>query len=184
MKNLKIVLLAVALTLSVLFALGLIASIREGKGTVPTGATDKDSRAERLKDPNLLYGYFSWSGMCINDRGEEGGCGTEKYLYLDGKYIEKNNWSGPDDKKEAEPTIKKQLDKAIVEKVKAEIRSRGLMVKDCSPVFTTDAGWDYFVNLDGVKRNFSNPPEPCSGALKAINEAIYSAQATVNGMDY
>ena len=183
-KLFKITLIVVALIFLSLFAYGLYVSILGGEKTVPNNQIDGGARTERLKDPNLLYGYFSWSGMCSNDYGEEGGCVAEKYLYLDGKYMEKYFWIGLNNRQETEPIIKKQLDNAVVEKVKAEIRSQGLMAESCPPIFTTDAGWDYFINLDGIKKDFSNPPKSCWDVLKSIDKIIDSAQMFVIGIDY
>jgi len=135
---------------------------------------DNITKDQRLADPNLLYFSSWWAGLCANENHEQGGCYKELYLYSDGKFIKMsgfvkyNEGSG----KEEDPSAQEQLSPAAVEKIKKMIRDSGVMVGDCPAGQIMDAGWNYQINLDGVKKSFRNPSENCQDTFSVIDDTL------------
>ena len=161
-----IVIAAVAL-LVILPYLGEIAREHTKTADVPT------PRDLRLTDPDLFYAASSWSGMCSNEKGEEGGCIDYFYLYNSGKFIHEFEWQGSDGRISTSSSEKMLGEKAVAEIVK-QIKDAKLLTRDCPALEIMDAGWSYRINLDGVKKSFDNPPEDCAVEL---NKALDSAEA-------
>lgn len=130
------------------------------------------TKTQRLADPNLLYFSSWWSGLCRNSHGEEGGCYGEMYFYSTGKFVKKSGWVGLNDRKEINPTVENQFSTATVSDIIQKIRTSGLIIKNCYPQEIMDAGWDYQINLDGVKKSFHNPPEDCESTFNYIDDII------------
>lgn len=77
-----------------------------------------------------------------------------------------------EDRREEEPNIQDQLSLAATEKIQKMIRDSRIMTKDCPMGQIMDAGWDYQINLDGVKKSFRNPPENCRDTFNAIDDTL------------
>ncbi|MCX6739455.1 MAG: hypothetical protein NT098_05435 [Candidatus Parcubacteria bacterium] len=126
-----------------------------------------------LADPNLLYAYSSWSGMCRSEiNREEGGCHSEAYLYDSGKYVSTGFWEGMGNKKIESPRVEKQLSKVAMDGILTKMRDSGIMDKECPDNMTVDAGWDYQLQLDGKKKRFINRPVECQKILDEIGKII------------
>lgn len=151
---------------------------RDSERILQNTENSKDIKTERLKDPNLLYTSTYWAGLCRNSKGERGGCYTERYLYSNGEYVEENGWIGLNNKTKIQP-VDKWLEGTTVREVRKQIEESGLMAKDCLSQEIMDAGWDYQINLDGVKKSFHNPPEECKNIFDNIDQIIDSAKQNI-----
>jgi hypothetical protein len=170
-----LILIIFILLLGPILAFYLIKSSYSGDQKEKNSEIEKSiAEDERLKDPDLLYASFSSYGLCRNDKGEEGGCSTKKYLYLSGKFITVSGWTGIKDKTETS-TNEKQLGKDLIGKVSKQIKDSGLMAKTCDGTQAIDASWRYQISLDGVKKEFRNPPDSCKNTFDAIDGLINSA---------
>lgn len=131
-------------------------------------------KEQRLADPNLLYFSSWWAGLCGNEKNEQGGCYSELYLYSDGKLIKMSGFIkyNEENGREPDPDIQKQLSSSTMERIEKTIRDSGVMEKDCPPQTIMDAGWDYQINLDGVKKSFHNPPRDCRDIFDAVDNII------------
>jgi len=125
----------------------------------------------RLADPDLLYASMSSFGLCANEKGEDGGCYTEYYLYKTGKFNQEIGWTGYDGRKTNSP-YEKQLDVAVVAQIIKKIQDSGVMSADCPMQNIMDASWNYQINLDGVKKAWRNPPTICQNVFYAINDIL------------
>lgn len=143
-------------------------------GPKPTPINNTPTRDQRLADPNLIYASSWWSGLCGNEKGDTGGCYSDMYLYSTGKFIKDAGFVNYDSKKEANPTIEIDFTATIVEQIINKIRDSGIMEKNCPSSNIMDAGWDYQVNIDGVKKSFSNPPSDCRDAFDKVDDLISS----------
>lgn len=164
-------LLVLALTAFVLLII-VVANLPQGKTTT----TEKPPNDPRLADPDLLYASLSSSGLCSNGKGEEGGCYTHIFLYRSGKYVDESGWQGRNNKNETMPTVEKQFDQSIVDKIIKHIKDSGIMTKNCPSAQTMDAWFSYQVNLDGVKKFFeASPILECQKIFWEIDSLISSA---------
>jgi hypothetical protein len=127
-----------------------------------------------LADPNLLYASMWWAGMCSNKKNEAGGCYHELYLYSDGKFVKMSGFIKYNEEsgREPDPSVQKRFSSSTVEQIKKTIRESGVMAKDCPPQEIMDVGWDYQINLDGVKKSFHNPPDDCKATFEFIDGVI------------
>lgn len=135
---------------------------------------DHITKEQRLADPNLLYFSSWWAGLCANEKHETGGCYSELYLYSDGQFIKMSGFIKYDEEsgREENPNIQKQFSSSTVEQIKKIIRDYGVMTKNCPPENIMDAGWDYQINLDGIKKSFHNPPQNCRDTFNAIDDIL------------
>lgn len=133
-----------------------------------------DTKDQRLADPDLLYASMNWAGLCVNEKQERGGCYGELYLYSDGDFIKKVGFIKYDEENggEENPGVRKQLSSDSIEQVEKIISDSVVMQKDCPPQDIMDAGWDYQINFDGVKKSFHNPPKECLDIFNQIDEKI------------
>ena len=145
-----------------------------GCAKVPTTLQTGQSKEQRLADPNLLYASMDWAGMCTNDKHEAGGCYDGIYLYLDGRVVKLSGFIKFNEGSQRDniPSDQKQLTSAAIEQIKKIIRGSNILTKDCKPETIMDAGWDYQVNLDGVKKPFQNPPQECRDVFDKIDNII------------
>jgi len=136
--------------------------------------TNNITKDQRLADPNLLYFSSWWAGLCANEKHEQGGCYRELYLYSDGEYIKMSGFVkyNEEDGKEEDSNVQNQLSSLAIEKIKTMIRDSGIMASDCPTGQIMDAGWDYQINLDGVKKSFHNPPEICRDTFNVIDDTL------------
>jgi hypothetical protein len=125
-----------------------------------------------LEDPNLLYASTFWSGMCRNEKGERGGCYTEIYFYSDGKLVKYSDFISSNGRENNNPPSETQLGLEAVSEVVKQIKDSMIMTKDCPSRQIMDAGWDYQINLDGVKKSFHNPPDECRSTFESIDGII------------
>ena len=134
----------------------------------------KSTKDQRLADPNLLYFSSWWSGLCSNEKHESGGCYRELYLYSDGEYIRMSGFIKYNEEsgREEDPSVQDKLSLAAVDKIKGMIRESGVMTKDCPAGQIMDAGWDYQINLDGMKKLFHNPQDNCLDAFNVIDDTL------------
>ena len=129
-------------------------------------------KEQRLADPGLLYFSSLWGGLCSNEAGESGGCYTEMYLFGSGKFFKESGflrYGGDDD---INPTIERDFTPSIVGQITNKIKDSGVMGKDCPSSTIMDAGWDYQVNIDGVKKLFSNPLSDCRDIFDEVDNLI------------
>lgn len=132
----------------------------------------------RLEDPNLLYASFWWAGLCSNEKHESGGCYAQAYLYSDGKFIKISGFVkyNENDLKIEPPPIETKLEADIIIQITKIIKDSGIMTNNCFPQTIMDVGWDYQINLDGVKKSFHNPPEECKNIFDEIDNIINSVK--------
>ena len=174
-KILKLIILILAAFVLLIIVL---ANLPGERNKTTTDNTPKDSR---LADPDLLYASFSDSGLCSNDKGEEGGCYTYIFLYQSGKYIYESGWQGRNDKKEISPTIEKQLDQDMIDKIIKQIKDTDIMNKNCPSILNQDAWFTYQLNLDGVKKFFkASPIYECQKKFWEIDILINSMAESAN----
>lgn len=134
----------------------------------------------RLADTNLLYYSSSSSGMCSNEKGEEGGCYTHIFLYRSGKYLDESGWERRGGEKKILPVVEKQFSQSMMGKIIGQIKDSGIMDKSCSPVQNTDTWFSYQINMDGVKNFFEDsPPYECQTVFGEIDALINSTAKSV-----
>lgn len=144
----------------------------------PSGSVEllvRNAKDVRLEDPTLIYGSFSSSGMCSNERGESGGCSTNIYLYSSGELLKELYWYGGN-KQNISTSIKKQIDEVTINSFISKIKESGIMTKNCPPELIIDASWSYQIRLNGIIKIFkSSPPIECRTLLNEIEGFINSA---------
>ena len=146
----------------------------------------KGDKETRLEDPELLYASFFSSGLCQNDKGEDGGCYSNDYLYRSGKFIGESGWQGIA-KVDVRPTVEKQFSQEVMDRIIKQIRDSGIMAMSCPSQLIMDAWWTYQINIDGAKKTFeTSPPENCQAELNKIDELISNAvnAEEANVVDY
>lgn len=158
----------------VLVVVGFMIDDKGGSENLPGQDGNSITKNGRLNDPELLYASFSWYGLCSGPEGEDGGCSTEQYLYLNGNLVAKSFWSGGKNETMALPVIEKNIGTILTEEIKTSLRNSKVMEKECKSEFIVDAGWDYQVNLDGAKKFFRNPPDECKKIFDDIDGVIDS----------
>ena len=163
-KKIKIILLIIAIILLAGFC---CLFLYIGRPIPP-----KTTTPSRLDDVGLVYAYKYWAGLCSNGKGEEGGCYNEWYFYDTGKLIKMSGFMRYGSGIEANPTVEKNLGVAFVDQIIKKIKESGLMTKDCPPGDIMDAGWDYQITVDGVKKSFHNPLLSCQDLFKQIDKLI------------
>lgn len=130
-----------------------------------------------LNDPNLLYAKRALIGLCRTKSGSGGSCHFNTYLYSSGKLVIESGelavMESGGEKATAYPTIQKELDKKLMDRIIKQIRDSGVMTKPCIEEMVTDYFVDYFINLDGVKKQVQFPG--CESEFKAIDELIDTA---------
>lgn len=114
----------------------------------------------RLDDSDLVYASQYWAGLCSRGN-EEGDCYDEIYLYNSGKFIKEAGFVTSGNKREIDPTVEKNLGVTMVNQIIKKIKDSGVMAKDCPPREIMDAGWDYQITIDKVKKSFRNPSLDC-----------------------
>ncbi len=128
-----------------------------------------------LNDPNLLYAKRAFIGFCRTKSGDGGSCRLNTYLYFSGKLITESNESvmAPDGEKVITyPTVQKELGRNLVDEIIRQIRDFGIMNRSCEGEMITDLYVDYFINLDGVKKEIKFPG--CELELKEIDKLVDS----------
>ncbi len=139
-------------------------------GSWPAGGRNDDSI---LDDPDLLYAERSFIGLCRTKSGDGGSCHFNMYLYSSGKLIIESGELAmmPDgEKATAYPTVQKELDKNTMDGIIKQIRDSGIMEKECEAEMITDYFVNYFINLDGIKKEARFPG--CKAEFNAINKLI------------
>lgn len=154
-----------------------------GYFTPDNGTSQNDNKNTKLNNPDLLYSSRFWAGLCGNDKGEDGGCYTEFYLYNSGKLVKDEGFvKYLTNKKEVE-TTEKQLNQNFIDEIKSEINNSGIIVRSCAPETIYDVGWDYQINVNGLKKSFRNPPPHCKDIFDKIdnllNDELITASSTV-----
>jgi len=134
--------------------------------------SDKQDGDSILDDPDLLYAKRVWGGLCANNQGEEGSCYFRIYLYLSGKLVAGSKWS--DGEKEIiNPAVEKELDKNSINSIIKQIRDSGVLNKSCVAKPVIDYSANYFINLDGIKKEVKFPA--CESEFNAIDKLIDAA---------
>lgn len=162
-KKIKIVLLIIAVVIVLLVAFAIWYGGR---------ITPSPKLPSRLDDPDLVYASQFWGGLCGNEKGEEGGCYAEIYLYGSGKFVKESGFVHPGNKRDITPTIERDFTASIVEQIINKIKDSGVMVKNCPPSDIMDAGWDYQINISGAKKSFRNPPKDCKEIFDEIDKFL------------
>lgn len=129
-----------------------------------------------LDDPDLLYAKRALVGLCRTKSGDGGSCHFNTYLYSSGKLIVESGELAvtPDGEKAAAyPTIEKQLDQSLMDRIVQQIRDSGVMKKSCEAEMIMDYYVNYFINLDGVKKEVQFPG--CESEFDKIDELIDTA---------
>lgn len=177
----KKIFLYLGLAIAILFLLPLSLVVWSESRRPPLSSNVPNSKDARLADPNLLYASFSDSGLCSNDKGEEGGCYSRSFLYNSGEYVSESSWSGIDNKRKIYPTTEKKFSKKSMDKIIKQIKDLDIMNKDCPSVQNTDAWFSYQLNLDGVKKFFkSSPTYECQKIFWEIDKLINSIAKSTN----
>lgn len=126
----------------------------------------------RLSDPSILFASSISSGLCHNSQtNSSGGCVTNLYFYKTGSLTTETIWYDKDGK----PTVStatKELGLESSNNIAAEITSSGILDRSCPSVLPMDVSWNYLINLDGVKKEFDNPPEDCRAEFTKISNLI------------
>ncbi len=130
-----------------------------------------DSKNVRLADPLLIYASFTGSGLCGNDKGEDGGCLYRNYLYSTGELVQEYFWFGAD-KNNTSSVSTKTLEQPALQAVIKRIEDSGLMTADCPEQKIMDASWDYTINLGLSSKSFHNPPDYCREEFDQIDELL------------
>lgn len=143
----------------------------------PPAAPNGSSNDSVLNDPDLLYAKRALIGLCRTKSGSGGSCHFNTYLYSSGKLVIESGelavMESGGEKATAYPTIQKELDKKLMDRIIKQIRDSGVMTKPCIEEMVTDYFVDYFINLDGVKKQVQFPG--CESEFKAIDELIDTA---------
>lgn len=129
-----------------------------------------------LDDPDLLYAKRALIGLCRTRSGYGGSCHFNTYLYSSGKLIEESGElaMAPDGEKATTyPTVQKELDKNTVDRIIKQIRDSGIMQKSCEAEMIMDYYVNYFINLDGVKKEAQFPG--CKSEFDEIDKLIDAA---------
>ncbi len=165
-KNIKIILLIIVVVIVLLVAL----AIWYGGRITPSVKI-----TTRLDDLDLVYASQYWAGLCGNEKGDTGGCYTEMYLYGSGKFVKESGFIHySDNKRDIDPTVERNLTAVLVQQIINKIKDSGVMEKDCPPGTIMDAGWDFQIDIDGVKRSFHNPPPDCRDTFDEVDNLINS----------
>ena len=136
-------------------------------------STDHKPNDTVLDDPNLLYAARTTIGLCNTKQGKSGSCYSNTYLYISGKLVTESHdvVMEPDGEKKVDyPVTEKTLDKNTMDQIIKQIRDSGILTKPCEIEPIMDLYVDYFINLDGVKKEIKFPG--CSLELNEINKLI------------
>lgn len=126
-----------------------------------------------LDDPDLIYARRALIGLCRTKSGSGGSCHSNTYLYASGKLTVESGEVAmePDgEKRIAYPTVKKVLDKDLMDRVTTQIRDSGILDKPCEAEMITDYYVSYFVHLDGRAKEAKFPG--CEAEFNAIDKLI------------
>ena len=129
-----------------------------------------------LSDPGLLYAKRALIGFCRTKSGNGGSCHFNTYLYSSGKLIVESGelaMTPEGEKAAAYPTVEKQLNKSLMDKIVTQIRDSEIMTKPCEEELIMDYYVDYFIKLDDVKKEVKFPG--CEAEFKAIDALIGTA---------
>ncbi|OGG55147.1 hypothetical protein A3D62_02815 [Candidatus Kaiserbacteria bacterium RIFCSPHIGHO2_02_FULL_49_11] len=129
-----------------------------------------------LDDPDLLYAERAFIGLCRTKSGDGGSCHFNTYLYKSGKLVIDSGElaMAPDGEKTTTyPTTQKELDKNLMDRIIKQIQDSGIMNKPCEAEMITDYYINYFINLDGVKKEVQFPG--CESEFKEISKLIDTA---------
>lgn len=125
-------------------------------------------------DRDLLYSARTTIGLCRTKSGDGGGtCYSKTSLYFSGKLVTEGSEVviGEDgEKRVTYPTTEKMLDKTSMDKIIKQIRDSGVLTKPCKAELVMDLYVNYFINLDGIKKEIKFPG--CEAELNAINKLI------------
>jgi hypothetical protein len=140
----------------------------------PAPINSISTKDQRLADPGLIYASFWWSGLCGNGKGDTGGCYSDLYLYSTGKFIKDVGFVNYDSEKEVNPAIEMNFTTVIVEQIINKIKDSGVMEKNCPSQQIMDAGWDYQVTINGVKKSFHNTSRDCQDIFDQVDNLLNS----------
>lgn len=144
-------------------------------------APPKSDSDSILSDPNLLYAKRALIGLCRTKSGNNGSCHFNTYLYSLGKLVIESGelvWDESGDEKAiAYPTVQRELDKNLMNKIIKKIRDSVITNKLCE-TDTAVTGFadyyvNYFINLDGVKKEVKFPG--CESEFNEIDKLIDTA---------
>jgi hypothetical protein len=164
-KKRKIILLFVVV---LILLLGIMV-YNNNKNTIPEVKT-----VSKLDDPTLVYASQYWAGLCGNEKGENGGCYDELYLYNTGKLISVSGFINEKTMKKDDSTTEKNIGVIVVNQIIKKIKDSGVITKNCLPNDIMDAGWDYQTNLNGIKTSFHNPQAECKSIFDGIDKTLSS----------
>ena len=77
------------------------------------------------------------------------------------------------ERKVAYPATEKTLNKNAVDRIVEQIRDSGVLTKPCEAEPIMDLYVNYFINLDGIKKEIKFPA--CESELNEINKLIGAA---------
>jgi len=139
-------------------------------------ATDELNNDPVLNDPDLLYAKRALIGLCRTKSGNGGSCHFNTYLYSSGKLVIESGElaMGPDgEESTAYPTVEKELDKELMERITLQIRNSGIMDKSCEAEMVMDYYVNYFVQFDGATKEARFPG--CEAEFNEIDKLIDAA---------
>ena len=138
---------------------------------VISGGQSSDSM---LNDPNLLYAKKALIGLCRTKSGSGGSCHFNTYLYKSGTLVLESGElvvrEEGGEKATTYPTVQMELDKNAMDGIINQIRDSGILTKPCEAEMIMDYYVDYFVNLDGIKRETQFPG--CEAEFNEIDKLI------------
>ncbi|MDO8558676.1 MAG: hypothetical protein Q7S09_05890 [bacterium] len=139
--------------------------------------SDEQSGDPMLDDPDLLYAKRALIGLCRTKSGNGGSCHFNTYLYKSGKLVTESGelamLEEGGEKATAYPTVQKELDKDLMDRITKQIRDSGIMEKSCQAEMVTDYYVHYLINLDGVKKEVTFPG--CESEFREIDALIDAA---------
>lgn len=129
---------------------------------------------QHLADPHLFYAKMTSSGLCSNENHEPGGCYSDTYLYIDGKLVKDSGFIPYTGKKIVNPSTQIQISSITISQINKKITDSNIMDKNCPDGQIMDAGWDYQLNFNGVKKTFHDVYGDCKKIFDEIDLLIKS----------
>lgn len=130
---------------------------------------------QRLADPKLLYAAMTSAGLCANEKHDQGGCYNNAYLYLDGRLVKDSGFIPYNGQREDNQPTQVQISNTVMSQISKKINDSNIMNKDCPDGQIMDAGWDYQLNFNGVKKTFHDVYGDCKKVFDDIDKLIKPA---------
>ncbi len=166
----------IILILAVLIFLAVVLLKLSGEKKTTTTTTGGGYDIARLSDVDLLFASFFGTGAC-EGAGEQGGCYAYNFLYQSGRFINESGHQA-NNKTWTKVTTERQFSQNSMDNIISEIRSSGILQKNCSASLDLDVSVFHQIKLDSVKKTFGSlPPVECQKILDKIDALIESAGA-------